>query len=130
LGLSRAGYVSGGSALYDYVHGTVGAMHAFVWPGHGPLLTLPVPHLPYARSQSIVHQISDNGTTVGQAGPAHGVAHAYVWTCAFKQTFLPPSPAAQPSGTAGRSVPRLWPADPPRRPAFRNIGLLAGNRPS
>jgi uncharacterized membrane protein len=127
LGLSGSGYVSGESALWDYAHNIPRAVHAFVWPGHGPLLTLPVPHLPYARSQSVVHQISDNGTVVGQAGPANGVARAYVWTCAFQQAFLPHPPAAQSSGTASPPVPRLRPAGLPRWTALRHIDLLAGH---
>src|SRR5262245_5594736 len=127
LGLSGSGFVSGASALTDYTNGTARAVHAFVWPGHGPLLTLPVPHLPYARSGSVVHQISDNGTVAGKAGPAHGVWHAYVWTCAFQQAFLPPPPAARPSRTASTSAARLRPAGLPRWTAFRHIDLLAGH---
>jgi len=127
LGLSGSGFVSGESALVDYAHGTSTAVHAFVWPGHGPLLTLPVPHLPYARSQSVVHQIGDNGTVVGKAGPANGVPHAYVWTCAFQQAFLPPPPAAQPPATASPPAPGPLPAGPARWTALRHIGLLAGD---
>jgi len=129
FGLSGAGYVAGESALQDYAHNTQTDEHAFVWPGHGPLLTLPVPHLPYARSQSLVHQISDTGTVVGQAGPSHGVWRAYVWTCAFQQAFRPPPPAAQPSGTATPPVPQLPGRGPSPRAAFRPVGLLAGDRP-
>jgi hypothetical protein len=55
FGLSGSGYVAGESGLRDYANGTYIAVHGFVWPGHGPLLTLPVPHLPYARSGSNVH---------------------------------------------------------------------------
>jgi uncharacterized membrane protein len=127
LGLSGSGFVSGGSGLFDYTHGTFRALHAFVWPGHGPLLTLPVPHLSYARSQSLVHQISDNGTVAGRAGPAHGVTHPYLWTCAFQQAFLPPAPAAPPSGAASPPAPGLRPASSPRWAAFRHIDLLAGD---
>ena len=127
LGLSGSGFVSGESGLFDYTNFTFSAVHAFVWPGHGPLLTLPVPHLPYARSGSNVHQISDNGTVAGTAGPAHGVWHAYVWACAFQQAFLPPPPAARPSRTASTSAARLRPAGLPRWTAFRHIDLLAGH---
>jgi uncharacterized membrane protein len=129
LGLSGSGFVSGESGVFDYTNFTFSAVHAFVWPGHGPLLTLPVPHLSYARSQSVVHQISENGTVVGQAGPAHGVPHAYVWTCAFQQAFLPPPPAAQPPATASPSAAGLRPAGGHSAAAFRHIDLLAGDRP-
>lgn len=130
FGLSQSGYASGGSWPFDYAHFRfLGPPHAFVWPGHGPLLTLPIPHLSCARSQSVVHQISDNGTVVGQAGPAHGVTHPYIWTCAFQQAFLPPAPAAPPSGTASPSAARPRPAGPHRWAAFRHLGLLAGGRP-
>jgi uncharacterized membrane protein len=128
LGLSGSGYVSGESARWDYAHNIPLATHAFVWPGHGPLLTLQVPHLPYARSQSLVHQIGDNGTVVGQAGRANGVWHAYMWTCAFQQAFLPHPPGAPPSGTATPSAAGLRPASPHRWMAFRQIDLLAGDR--
>jgi uncharacterized membrane protein len=127
LGLSGSGFVSGFSGLFDYTNFTFSAMHAFIWPGHGPLLTLPVPHLPYARSQSVVHQIGDNGTVVGKAGPAHGVVHAYVWTCAFQQAFLPPPPVARPPATATTPATAPWPAGPARWAAFRHIDLLAGD---
>jgi len=127
LGLSGSGYVSGESALWDYAHNIPRAMHAFVWPGHGRLLTLPVPHLSYAHSQSLVHQISDNGTVAGEAGPAHGVMHAYVWGCAFQQAFLPPPPAAQSSGTASPPVLGLRPVGVPRWTALRHIGMPAGH---
>jgi uncharacterized membrane protein len=128
LGLSGSGHVSGESALVDYAHGTTLAMHAFVWPGHGPLLTLPVPHLTYARSQSLVHQIRDNGTVVGQAGPAHGAMHPYVWTCAFQQAFLPHPPATQSARTESPSVAGIRPAGASRWTAFQHINLLAGDR--
>jgi uncharacterized membrane protein len=129
LGLSGSGYVSGESALFDYAHNIPLAVHAFVWPGHGPLLTLPVPHLTYGLSGSNVHQIGDNGTVVGAAGPAGGVWHAYVWTCAFQQAFLPPPPAAQPSRTASASAAGLRPTSAARWTAFRHVGLLAGDWP-
>jgi len=129
LGLSGSGYVSGESGLFDYTNFTFSAVHAFVWPGHGPLLTLPVPHLPYARSQSIVHQISNNGTVVGAAGPAGGVWHAYIWTSAFRQAFLPPPPATQPPATATPPAPGSRAAGPARWAASRHIDLLAGDRP-
>jgi uncharacterized membrane protein len=124
-GLSGSGFAAGESKLQDYTHNTFSAVHAFVWPGHGPLLTLPVPHLPYARSGSNVHQISDNGTVAGTAGPANGVWHAYVWTCAFQQAFLPPPPATQPPATAGPPARGALPAGPARWTAFRHIDLLA-----
>jgi uncharacterized membrane protein len=112
FGLSGTGYVSGESSLFDYAHGAFLAVHAFVWPGHGPLLTLPVPHLLYARSVSAVHQIGDNGTVVGAAGPVNGVVHAYVWTCAFQQAFVPSRPprshrARQPHPSRGSGPPAL-----------------------
>jgi len=125
LGLSGSGFVSGESGVFDYTNFTFSAMHAFVWPRHGPLLTLPVPHLSYARSQSVVHQISDSGTVVGQAGPGHGVQHAYVWTCAFQQAFLPP----QAPGTATPPAPGPRPAGAVRWAAIRHIDMLAGDRP-
>jgi hypothetical protein len=89
------GYVAGSS--YDnYAAGDpILSGHAFVWPGHGPLLTLPVPGLDYQQSASQVHGITDDGTALGWAGPVGGVMHPYVWTCAFAQAFVPP--AATPS---------------------------------
>jgi uncharacterized membrane protein len=97
FGLSGSGHVAGESASFSYTHGTFRSEHAFVWPGHGPLLALPVPHLSFARSQSLAHQITDNGTVAGSAGSAHGRLHAYIWTCAFRQAFRPHRPAmAQP----------------------------------
>ncbi|HYK67312.1 MAG TPA: hypothetical protein VEV45_05165 [Streptosporangiaceae bacterium] len=116
LGLSGTGFVSGESSQFDYAHGIQGATHAFVWPGHGPLLALPVPHMSYARSGSGAHQISGNGTVVGAAGPVHDVSkwHAYVWTCVFQQAFLPHPPAAQQSGAAARNH-SPWRFRSPRR---------------
>ena len=104
LGLSRSGFVSGESASFNYASGTFRSEHAFVWPGHGPLLALPVPHLSYSRSLSMAHQISDNGTVAGSAGPARGQLHAYIWTCAFRQAFRPRRTAATAPGPARASA--------------------------
>lgn len=94
-GISRfLGYVAGSS--YDNYAATdpILSGHAFVWPGHGPLLTLPVPGLSYEQSASQVHGITDGGTALGWAGPVGGVLHPYVWTCAFAQGFVPPAGTA------------------------------------
>jgi uncharacterized membrane protein len=118
FGLSGSGHVAGESASFSYAHGTARSLHAFVWPGHGPLLALPVPHLSFARSQSLAHQISDNGTVAGSAGSAHGQLHAYIWTCAFQQAFRPhrrPTGAAVPSQSEASGT---VPASPSRLAAF------------
>ena len=90
FGLSGSGTVTGESSQFDFAHNRMSHGHGFIWPGHGDLLTLPVPHLTYAKSQSNFHKVSDNGTVAGTAGPVHGLMHAFVWTCAFRQAFRPP----------------------------------------
>jgi uncharacterized membrane protein len=112
LGLSGSGDAAGESASFSYASGRIRSQHAFVWPGHGPLLALPVPHLPYPRSLSNAHQISDNGTVAGAAGPARGQLHAYIWTCAFRQAFRPRQTAASASapGPARASARAAMPA--------------------
>jgi uncharacterized membrane protein len=109
FGLSQSGYASGGSWPFDYVHFRfLGPPHAFVWPGHGPLLALPVPGQRYARSESVVHQIDDNATVAGAAGPVRGPDHPYVWTCAFAQAFVPPQPPAVGGWHGAPQSGRAW----------------------
>lgn len=97
FGLSQNGDVSGESSGVDYTTGNpTRPTHAFVWQGHGPLLALPVPGMRYRHSESAAHQIDALGTVVGSAGPVDGPDHAYIWTCAFDQAFVPT--AAQTTG--------------------------------
>lgn len=93
LGLSANGYVAGRSILTDYVAGTeVGNPHAFVWPGHGPLLALPLPDgRTTADTASMAHQIDSNGTVIGGFRDHDGTFRPIVWTCAFTQAFAPGS---------------------------------------
>jgi uncharacterized membrane protein len=88
-GLSAAGYVAGGSDLADYSTGALGPPHAFVWPGYGKPLALPVPHGAWAVTPSIAHQIDDRGTVAGTYQLPRETAHAILWTCAFSQAFDP-----------------------------------------
>jgi uncharacterized membrane protein len=90
LGLSAGGYVAGLSILVDYSAGRdVGVPHAFVWPGDGKPLALPVPHGAWADTGSNAHQIDDRGTVAGTYQPPGEAAHAILWTCAFSQAFDP-----------------------------------------
>jgi len=89
-GLSESGYAAGLSQAVSYPgFGPLSQPHGFVWPGHGPLLTLPVPGLSYAHSESYYHQITDNGTVAGTAGPVGGPDLPYLWRCAFQQAYRP-----------------------------------------
>jgi hypothetical protein len=90
-GLSESGYAAGLTQAVSYPgFGPLRQPHGFVWPGRGPLLTLPVPGLSYARSESYYHQITDNGTVAGTAGRVGGPDLPYVWRCAFQQAYRPP----------------------------------------
>ncbi|HWI01474.1 MAG TPA: hypothetical protein VNT27_14195, partial [Propionibacteriaceae bacterium] len=74
---------------------------------------LPVPGLSYQQSESLVHGITDSGTALGWAGPAGGVMHPYVWTCAFAQAFVPSASSQNKqaaSGSAKIANARLRPA--------------------
>ena len=107
------GFVAGGSRSIDPVTFDESNWHAFLWPGYGPLLTLPVPGLSYQQSESLVHGITDSGTALGWAGPAGGVMHPYVWTCAFAQAFVPSAGSQNKqaaSGSAKIANARLRPA--------------------
>jgi uncharacterized membrane protein len=95
------GFVGGDSYTVDVATFEASQRHAFVWPGHGPLLTLPVPGLTYEQSNSQVHGITDSGTALGWAGPAGGVMHPYIWTCAFAQGFVPPAGTASKQAASG-----------------------------
>jgi uncharacterized membrane protein len=90
-GLSESGYAAGLTQAVSYPgFGPPIQPHGFVWPGRGPLLTLPVPGLSYARSESYYHQITDSGTVAGTAGRVGGPDLPYVWRCAFQQAYRPP----------------------------------------
>jgi len=95
FGLSQSGHAAGLTGAVTYPDfAPLGPPHGFVWPGHGPLLTLPVPGHSYAHSESFYHQITDNGTVAGTAGPLGGPDRPFVWKCAFQQAYLPSAPGA------------------------------------
>jgi uncharacterized membrane protein len=99
------GFVAGISQSWDYVNqAPVGANHGIVWPGHGPLLTVPVPGLGYDASESALHQIGWDGTAVGAAGRSGGPDSAYVWRCVFAQAFQPATSHARSSRVGSASV--------------------------
>jgi hypothetical protein len=106
FGMNDLGWV-GGDALvnFDYSTGDFDGYHAFVWFGGGSSKTLPVPGYAYADSQSNVHFITDDGTAVGESGPAGGPSSATVWTCVQAQAYVPGSAAALPHRAAKRDVP-------------------------
>ena len=112
FGLSQSGDAAGLTADFDYANGVpLSQPHGFVWPGHGPLLTLPVPGLSYANSESFLHQITDNGTVAGTAGRVGGPDHPFVWKCAFQQAYLPSAPCAtvtRPAAAAQKTHPGGW----------------------
>jgi len=112
FGLSQSGDAAGLTADFDYANGVpLSQPHGFVWPGHGPLLTLPVPGLSYANSESFLHQITDNGTVAGTAGPVGGPDRPFVWKCAFQQAYLPSAPGAtvtRPAAAAQKTHPGGW----------------------
>jgi hypothetical protein len=97
FGMNDLGWVSGVTLVnFDYSTGDFDGYHAFVWFGAGPSKTLPVPGYSYADSQSNAHYLSDDGTAVGESGPAGGPSSATVWTCAQAQAYVPRGPAALP----------------------------------
>jgi uncharacterized membrane protein len=89
LGLSPSGDVAGVSNRTDYATGESGIGHAFVWPGGGPPLALPVPHGAWAETETVAHQIDDRGTVAGGYQVPGEPPHAILWACAFVQAFQP-----------------------------------------
>ena len=87
FGLSTHGYAVGVSLGWDYSQQTQTSpgYHAFAWPGHGPLLALPVPGSTYAGSESNAKAITDDGNAVGWGGPVGGTDHAILWRCTLTQ---------------------------------------------
>ena len=112
FGLSESGYAAGLTQAVRYRDGMpLSQPHGFVWPGHGPLLTLPVPGRSYAHSESFFHQITDNGTVAGTAGPAGGPDRPFLWTCAFRQAYRPSSAATTgPAMATNAAPPAGWQA--------------------
>jgi hypothetical protein len=114
FGLSQSGYAAGLTQAVSYPDfAPLGPPHGFVWPGHGPLLTLPVPRRSYAHSESFFHQITDDGTVAGTAGPVGGPDHPFLWTCAFQQAYRPSMPSAamtRPAMAANPAHPAGWQA--------------------
>ena len=108
FGMNDLGWVSGdGLVNFDYATGNFDGYHAFVWFGRGASKTLPVPGYSYADSQSNAHFITNDGTAVGESGPAGGPDSATVWTCVQAQAFVPSASAAYPhraAPEAGRHV--------------------------
>jgi uncharacterized membrane protein len=87
LGLSTSGEVAG---ISFQLGDDSSQHHVFVWPGHGPLKTLPVPGVPYLQSESFAHQI-EHGTVAGAGGRLGETLHPLLWHCAFRQAFIPPA---------------------------------------
>lgn len=104
-GMNDLGWVSGDALVnFDYSTGSYGGYHAFVWFGGGPAKTLPVPGHAYANSQSNAHFITDDGTAVGESGPAGGPSSATVWTCVQTQAYVPSGAAALPHHEASHAL--------------------------
>ncbi|HEY7077424.1 MAG TPA: hypothetical protein VH418_18735 [Solirubrobacteraceae bacterium] len=83
------GVVVGVAVHVDFAAQAELGHHAFVWSGRGPARTLPVPGRSYAGSQSNAHDIDARGTAVGFSGADPGVGRATVWTCAWRQAYVP-----------------------------------------
>jgi len=112
FGLSESGYAAGLTQAVRYRDGMpLSQPHGFVWPGHGPLLTLPVPGRSYAHSESFFHQITDNRTVAGTGGPVGGPDRPFLWTCAFQQAYRPSSAATTgPAMATNAAPPAGWQA--------------------
>src|SRR5262249_38842094 len=112
FGLSESGYAAGLTQAVRYRDGMpLSQPHGFVWPGHGPLLTLPVPGRSYAHSEAFLHQSTDNGTVARTARPARGPDRRFLWTCAFRQASRPSSAATTgPAMATNAAPPAGWQA--------------------
>jgi uncharacterized membrane protein len=90
LELNDLGWASGVALVdFDPTTGSDKGHHAFIWFGHGPAKTLPVPGHRYAESESDAHAVTTDGTAVGSSGPAGGPDAATVWACVQAQAYLP-----------------------------------------
>jgi uncharacterized membrane protein len=124
FGLSQSGYAAGLTQAVRYPDFVpLSPPHGFVWPGHGPLLTRPVPRHSYAHSESYYHQITDDGTVAGTAGPVGGPDRPFLWTCAFHQAYRPSMLSAamtSPAMAANAAHPAGWQA------LRREVGRFSG----
>jgi uncharacterized membrane protein len=103
FGMNDLGWVSGLTFVnFDYGTGSSDGSHAFVWFGKGAAKTLPVPGYAYADSQSNAHFITNDGTAVGDSGPAGGPSSATVWTCVQSQAYVPGAAVSLPRHVAPR----------------------------
>ena len=81
-------------------------VHAIIWPGHGPLLTLRPLSGRTADDFSVVRELGAHGEAVGASQDADGHTHATVWIRAFDQTVVPAPaiPSSSPTSSARTAI--------------------------
>jgi uncharacterized membrane protein len=91
--------------------------HVFISRGDGPLMTLrPLSGNPITGSSG-AHGIDRHGNVAGSSATGDGAEHATLWTCAFKQAFVPAPPALAAAEVRGglraaRRLRDIGPHDP------------------